>query len=360
LREDPEMRNRFTNTLVLFFLAFSLGVISPGTAPAEDKVNDPAANMSAFTYRSVWDFLMTPFRAVDTATGMSTVMKYKVVQSSGKLLFSSNREGYPAVYMLHNGFVREMCRNGKDGRWYSDGSRFICLPTGDDVKWDMAVVDDQGKLVRIIKPYENGTVYEASFCPKNPQLIYFRGRKNQFSREALYSLRLEDNKITLLTDSIISSFAVSPDGTEIVFAALKNEKEDTGQECLWLMKADGSNARKLTDSERDMAPAWSPTGRKIAFSSFGKDRNYRQIFIMDSDGGNLKQLTTSEFHKNNPCWSPDGKQICYEAYAHDSAFEASELFVISSNGTGEARIMNPMKTKLDKWPTESKPYWVKD
>jgi len=153
---------------------------------------------------------------------------------------------------------------------------------------------------------------------------------------------------------------ISPDGTEIVFAALKNEEDDTGQECLWLMKADGSNARKLTDSEGDLAPAWSPIGGKIAFSSLGKERKYRQIFIMDADGGNSRQLTTSEFHKNNPCWSPDGKQICYEAYTHDSAFDSSELFVINSNSTDEARFMSPMKTILETWPTESKPHWVKD
>jgi Tol biopolymer transport system component len=360
LREDSAMRNRFTNTLVILFLASSLCVVSPGKAPAEDKVKDPAANMSAFTYRSIWDFLMTPFSAIDTATGMSTIIKFNVVPPRGRILFSSNRQGYPAVYMLYNGALQEMCKNGKDGRWYSDGSRFICLPTGDDVKWDMAIVDNQGKLIRIIKPYENGTIYEASLCPKNTQLIYFRGRKNRFSREALYSLRLEDNKITQLSDSVISSFAVSPDGTEIVFAALKNEKDDTGQEYLWLMKADGSNARKLTDTEGVLAPAWSPSGGKIAFSSLGKERKYRQIFIMDADGSNAHQLTMSEFHKNNPCWSPDEKQICYEAYTHDSAFDASELFVINSNGTHEARVIYPMKTNLDKWPTESKPNWVKD
>jgi len=354
------MKNRFADTLLILLVVFSLGIISPGKALAEDKLKDPAANISAFIYRSFWDFLMTPFRAFDAETGMSSKMKYDVVPSRGKILFGSNRQGYMAVYMLQNGIVREMCRNGKDGRWYSDGSRFICLPTGDDVKWDMAVVDDQGKIIRIINPHGSGTVYEASFCSKTPQLIYFRGRKNQYSREALYSLRLEDNKITQLSDCVISSFAVSPDGTLLVFAALKNEKDDTGQECIWLMKADGSNARKLTDSQGDLAPAWSPTGRKIAFSSLGKKRMYRQIFIMDADGSNSRQLTTSEFHKNNPCWSPDEKQICYEAYTHDSAFDASELFVIDSKGTGEARVMHPVKTKLDKWPTESKPHWVKD
>jgi Tol biopolymer transport system component len=303
---------------------------------------------------------MTPFSSLDTETGISTIMKFSVVPTRGKILFGSNRKGYPAVCMLQKGTVREMCKNGKDGRWYSDGSRFICLPTGDDVKWDMAIVDNQCKLIRIIKPFEKGTIHEAAFCPNNAGLIYFKGRKNQFSREALYSLRLDDNKITQLNDSVISSFSVSPDGTEIVFAALKNGKDDTGQECLWLMKSDGGNVRKLTDSEGDLAPAWSPLGGKIAFSSLGKENKYRQIFIMDADGRNSSKLTMSEFHKNNPCWSPDGKQICYEAYTHNSVFDSSELFVINSNGTGEARIINPRKTKLDKWPTEGKPQWVKD
>jgi hypothetical protein len=354
------MRNGLEQTLVITFLISSLVVISPGISRSDDKVNDPEANMNAYTIRSLWDSLITPFRTLDTATGVSSMVKYKVLPAKGKILFCSNLQGYPSVYLFHNGLVSELCKNGKDPKWYSDGRRFICLPTGDYVKWDMAIVDEMGKLIRIIKPYENGSIYEASFCPKDPQLIYFRGRKNQFSREAFCSLRLEDNKITQLSSLFINSFAVSPDGTQIVFTALKNEKDDTSQECLWLMKADGSDVRKLTDSQGDLAPAWSPTGSKIAFSSLGKERKYRQIFTIEADGRNVKKLTTSEFHKNNPCWSPDAKQICYEAYTHDSATDASELFVIDSNGTGEARIMNPRKTKLNVWATDSKPNWVKD
>ena len=56
-------------------------------------------------------------------------------------------------------------------------------------------------------------------------------------------------------------------------------------------------------------PSWSPDGKEIAFYS-GRAGN-RDIFVMPSDGGPIRQLTTHTGGDIMPVWSPDGQQIAY-------------------------------------------------
>ena len=71
--------------------------------------------------------------------------------------------------------------------------------------------------------------------------------------------------------------------------------------------ADGSDVTRLThDPAYDGAPAWSPDGTQIAFVS---DRSSTaQVYRMDADGGNVRQLTT-DLQNDTPVWLPDGQQI---------------------------------------------------
>src|SRR4051794_19614487 len=81
---------------------------------------------------------------------------------------------------------------------------------------------------------------------------------------------------------------------------------------IWIINADGSGLRPLTDNEFEPGedrPAWSPDGKRIAYCAI---RNYqRRIYCRDADGQNEICLTpepgSDEFE--NPEWSPDGKSI---------------------------------------------------
>ena len=69
-----------------------------------------------------------------------------------------------------------------------------------------------------------------------------------------------------------------------------------------LFCADGSDAIRLTDDPAyDGVPAWSPDGTQIAFVS---DRSgAAQVYRMDADGGNVRQLTT-DLLNDDPIWLP--------------------------------------------------------
>jgi Tol biopolymer transport system component len=128
----------------------------------------------------------------------------------------------------------------------------------------------------------------------------------------------------------------SPDGQKIVFVS-----ERDGNAEIYVMDKDGSNQTNITNNPwSDANPAWSPDGSRIAFSSNrsdipGQDVYYQDIYVMDSDGNNVENLTNSLNNiESEADWSPDGSQIAY------SAGLTGEIYVMNSDGTNPVGITN--------------------
>ncbi len=65
----------------------------------------------------------------------------------------------------------------------------------------------------------------------------------------------------------------------------------------------------LTDSPlEEIEPAWSPDGTQIVFTRV-QGENAKDIFIMDANGSNLRQLTSTPGEDHDATFSPDGKEI---------------------------------------------------
>jgi Tol biopolymer transport system component len=79
---------------------------------------------------------------------------------------------------------------------------------------------------------------------------------------------------------------------------------------IYLMNLDGTDAKNLTKNPaQDRDPNWSPDGLSIVFVS---DRDgTANVYTMDADGGNVKQITKGARKCGWPAWSPDGKKILF-------------------------------------------------
>ena len=92
--------------------------------------------------------------------------------------------------------------------------------------------------------------------------------------------------------------ACSPDGSRIAFTSSRDGDPD-----LYVMNSDGTNVRRITSHPAiDTSPTWSPTGNQLAFTS---DRTgAQQIYVIGADGTGLRRLTY-ESYCSRPTWSPE-------------------------------------------------------
>lgn len=134
----------------------------------------------------------------------------------------------------------------------------------------------------------------------------------------------------------------SPDNNRLVFSSWRNYEADAE---LYLVNRDGSGLTRLTESEDedDVTPVWSPDGTTIAFAS-SKAGAPADIYAMDVDGSNLRQLTTDPAEDRYPSWSPDGKQIAFQS-RRDGNWE---IYVMNSDGSGQTRLTDDPAE--DQWP----------
>lgn len=112
---------------------------------------------------------------------------------------------------------------------------------------------------------------------------------------------LKTRKVPLETDEgTWMNVDVSPDGTRIAFDMLGD---------IYTMPIGGGTPTRIAEGlAYEQQPRWSPDSKRIAFvSDRGGGDN---IWLMDADGGNRKQLTKEDFRlMNQPSWSPDGRYI---------------------------------------------------
>ena len=94
----------------------------------------------------------------------------------------------------------------------------------------------------------------------------------------------------------------SPDGASLVF----DTNRDGNQE-IYVMGADGSNPRRLTETEdSEYYPFYSPDGSRLTFMTADAE-GITRVSVMNADGSDLTHLTPAGVTNADPTWSPDGK-----------------------------------------------------
>jgi TolB protein len=220
-----------------------------------------------------------------------------------------------------------------DGREITRGSQPTWSPNGRQIAFNrygqIYVIDRDGTNERRLTKREPGLHWPGSFpaWSRDGKRIAFSGTRD------LFTVRVADRKLTPLTrsrHSWLGNFtpAYSPDGQTIAFS----RSTDAFNSDIFLMKADGTNLRRLTKSQgtdgkfgEEGMPTWSPDGRTIVFVS-NRDGNFELYAITRSGGGERRITSTPRSDEDNPRFSRDGKRLLY---THDG-----RVATMSIDGTG--------------------------
>jgi TolB protein len=104
--------------------------------------------------------------------------------------------------------------------------------------------------------------------------------------------------------------ALSPDGSQIAFQRQEYGNDDDAD--IWLINSDGTGARNLTPSVAvDRSPTWSADGAKITFTSNRAGGGHYELFEMNPDGSQIRQITHRGHTATDPAYSLDGGGLAF-------------------------------------------------
>lgn len=150
----------------------------------------------------------------------------------------------------------------------------------------------------------------------------------------------------------------SLDGQNILFSS---NMGSPGME-IWVMDADGGNKRQITFGTQggNFNPVESPNGTRIAFTSARQGVGHPEVWVMDADGANQQRLTMTVVHPGqenvwslHPSWSPNGDRF---AYASTSSGE-TQIWVMNADSSDQRRLTDGLGSS---YPDANVPSWSLD
>ena len=183
---------------------------------------------------------------------------------------------------------------------------------------------------------------EATWCHRGGKLVFTSMRDGDLD---LYEMD-EAGQVKRLTSTpgYDGGAFYSPDCSEIVYRALHPEgapleeyqrllKQGLVRPSvmeLWIMKADGSEQRQITQTGRaNFGPYFHPDGQRIIYSSNAHAPTGREfdLFMIDKKGGTPEQITTAPGFDGFPMWSPDGNWLVWGSNRAELGGWQTNLFI---------------------------------
>ncbi len=120
---------------------------------------------------------------------------------------------------------------------------------------------------------------------------------------------------------------------------------------IYTINTNGGNLKQLTDMGGiNTSPSFSPGGNRIAFVS--NREGSPQIYIMNSDGSNQRRITyNNSYYNTSPAWSPNGKKIAFASFVNG----ALQVCIMNADGTDERQITDtPYSAQHPAWTRDSR------
>src|SRR3954447_24330022 len=220
--------------------------------------------------------------------------------------------------------------------WSPDGTELVFRSRRNN-RYQVSVVDLTVRPPRVtdVAPDRDGT--QASFptwFPNGQGFLYRRTNGPETTRSDIWAMNLDGSDRHPVVVAPEDQFypAYNPDMTKILFATAA----PPGGRSIQVFDVATGQITTLFDysaASFDSGPAWSPDGREIAFES-NLDGDM-EIYVMNADGTNVRQITHNTIWDEGPAWSPDGKRLVFSHGADDLHLD---IFTMDADGTNQRQL----------------------
>ena len=208
--------------------------------------------------------------------------------------------------------------------------------------FDLFTANPDGSNRRRLTDYGIYTA-EATLSPDGRRLVFTSLKDGDLE---LYTMNVDGSDIRRLTNApgYDGGAFYSPDGRQIVYRAwhptgdslhayqdlLRQGLVRPNRMEIWVMNADGTNQRQITNlGGANFAPFFTPDGTRIVFSSNYKNPRSRNfdLYLVNLDGSNLEQITTDTEFDGFPMFSPDGKELVWASNRHAPQPGGTDIYI---------------------------------
>jgi dipeptidyl aminopeptidase/acylaminoacyl peptidase len=258
-------------------------------------------------------------RGGPASTGPGLIVYWK--ESPFPSIWSIRPDGKGARKILAGRQNAKRARLSPDRTWVAfDGAPPGKQPLSD---FDIQIVRLDGSDRRTLTSADNWDI-DAQWSPDGERLAFTRGGRGNLDwpNTAIWTIRRDGTDLRRLGPG--SDARWSPDGTELVFDAPTARSQGD----VFLMNADGTNRRQLHATRKlEGVAGWSPDGRKILFTRFNDSSGRNaDVFVMNADGTNIRRLAQGVAGS----WSPNGKRIVYT--------NSLQLRIMNADGSHKRKI----------------------
>jgi Tol biopolymer transport system component len=246
--------------------------------------------------------------------------------------------------------------------WAPDGER-IAYRSRRGNQFEISVIDlrvrdaatGRPRVTDIPRAPDGTQASMPSWYPDMSRLVYRRTNAPGTTRSDVWTMNLDGTERRPLVVAPEDQWypSLSPDMTKVLFATTQ---PPSGRSIQVMDVATGQITTLFDHSaaSQDSAPAWSPDGRQIAFQS-DLDGD-PEIFVMNADGTNVRQLTRNALWDEGPAWAPDGAKLAFSSGAGDLTLD---IHTMNADGSDVRRLTNyPGRDESPDWGVNPHPMAV--